>query len=81
MEDFTFIYLRLSFFLQIFEYQQITNEEKMILGKWISQLCQQWEMPSDGQTLVHLCISGSNYGNSYKNCPDTEPYLRYVITI
>ncbi|CAF4757654.1 unnamed protein product, partial [Rotaria socialis] len=61
--------------LQIFEHQQITCAEKIALCKWISQLCRQWQMPSGRQTIVHLCVSGSNYGCSYRNSSDTEPYL------
>ncbi|CAF3292955.1 unnamed protein product [Rotaria socialis] len=63
---------------KIFEHQQITCAEKIALCKWISQLCRQWQMPSGRQTIVHLCVSGSNYGCSYRNSSDTEPYLRYV---
>ncbi|CAF1232443.1 unnamed protein product [Rotaria magnacalcarata] len=62
---------------KIFEHQQITSVEKIVLCKWISQLCRQWQMPSDRQTIVHLCISGSNYGYSYRNSSHTEPYLRF----
>ncbi|CAF3582869.1 unnamed protein product [Rotaria socialis] len=61
---------------KIFEHQQITCAEKIALCKWISQLCRQWQMPSGRQTIVHLCVSGSNYGCSYRNSSDTEPYLR-----
>ncbi|CAF2861419.1 unnamed protein product [Rotaria sp. Silwood2] len=64
-------------FIEIFEHQPVTNTEQTLLYNWVSRLCQQWQMPSDRQTIVHLCISGSNYGLSHRYSPDTEPYLSF----
>ncbi|CAF1195039.1 unnamed protein product [Rotaria sp. Silwood1] len=62
---------------KIFEQQPLTSAEQTVLCNWISRLCQQWQMPSDRQTIVHLCISGNTYGLSYRHSSNTARYLRF----
>ncbi|CAF1509461.1 unnamed protein product [Rotaria sp. Silwood1] len=74
------IYNQLCFVVitaKIFEQQPLTSAEQTVLCNWISRLCQQWQMPSDRQTIVHLCISGNNYGLSYRHSSNTARYLRF----